>query len=90
MAHFAHVVNGTVVNVIVVENHCAPTEEEGKAFIASIGLQGDYVQTSYNTYRDADGVPQHKLGGTPFRGQYAGFGDYYDAELDEFVTLPKN
>jgi len=29
---------------------------------------------------------RHLTGGTPFRGQYAGIGDRYDAELDEFVT----
>lgn len=86
MAHFANIVNGTVVNVIVVENYCAPTEAEGKAFIASIGLGGEWVQTSYNTYRDENGVPQHSNGGTPLRGKYAAIGDKYDPVADEFVT----
>jgi hypothetical protein len=29
---------------------------------------------------------KHRTGGTPFRGQYASIGDFYDADLDEFVT----
>lgn len=41
-------------------------------------------RTSYNTYRDADGVPQHKNGGTPFRGMFAGIGMIYNPDLDEF------
>jgi len=86
MAHFANIINNTVVKVIVIENYCAPTEEDGKAFIASIGLSGEWVQCSYNTYRDADGVPQHSNGGTPLRGQYPSIGDRYDAINNEFVT----
>ena len=58
-------------------------------------------RTSYNTYRDYkytydDSEPpqvshteyfgsKHRTGGTPFRGQYASIGDYYDADLDEFT-----
>jgi hypothetical protein len=71
MAHFAKVENGIVREVIVVGNDDAPTEAAGKAFIASIGLAGEWVQTSYNAN---------------FRGKYAGVGDIYDADLDEFVT----
>ena len=71
MAHFAKVENGVVREVIVVGNDDAPTEAAGKAFIASVGLAGDWVQTSYNAN---------------FRGKYAGIGDFYDADLDEFVT----
>jgi len=86
MAHFAKVENGIVREVIVVGNNDAPTEAAGKTFIASIGLLGDWVQTSYNTYRDNNGVSRHRTGGIPFRGQYAGIGDRYDAKLDEFVV----
>jgi len=73
MAHFAKIENGVVREVIVVGNDDAPTEAAGKAFIASIGLAGDWVQTSYNAN---------------FRGKYAGIGDTYDADSDEFVTPP--
>jgi len=73
MAHFAKVENGVVREVIVIGNDDATTEAAGKAFIASIGLAGEWVQTSYNAN---------------FRGKYAGIGDTYDADLDEFVTPP--
>jgi len=61
------------------------------------------VRTSYNTYRDAIVIydendptkivdrhlsePKHRLGGTPFRGQYAGINDVYDETLDIFKTV---
>jgi hypothetical protein len=70
MAHFAKVENGVVREVVVIGNDDAPTEAAGKAFIASIGLAGEWVQTSYN--------------GNPIegenRGKYAGIGDLWDGE----------
>ena len=45
-------------------------------------LEGTYIQTSYNTVR---GV--HTGGGTPLRWNYAGIGDYYNAEMDEFHNI---
>jgi hypothetical protein len=70
MAHFAHIKDGTVVEVIVISNDDAPTEAAGKAFIASIGLAGEWVQTSYN--------------GNPIegedRGGFAGIGHVWDGE----------
>jgi len=74
MAHFAKIENGIVREVIVVSNDDAPDEATGLAFIASIGLSGDFVQTSYNAN---------------FRGKYAGIGDTYDAVNDVFVA-PQN
>jgi hypothetical protein len=71
MAHFAKVENGVVREVIVIGNDDAPTETAGQAFIASLGLDGDWLQTSYNGN---------------MRGRYAGIGYTYDAELDEFVA----
>ena len=70
MAHFALIENGTVRQVIVVSNDDAPTEAAGQAFIASIGLDGEWVQTSYNN-NPIEG--QH-------RGKYAGIGDVWDGE----------
>jgi hypothetical protein len=70
MAHFAKVENGVVREVIVVSNENAPTETAGQAFIASIGLDGEWVQTSYNN-NPIEG--QH-------RGKYAGIGDVWDGE----------
>lgn len=70
MAHFARVENGVVAQVIVVSNDDAPTEAAGKAFIASIGLSGEWIQTSYHN---------NPVGEPPTdRGKYAGIGDVWD------------
>jgi hypothetical protein len=77
MAHFAKINNGTVSQVIVVRNDdCAggnfpESEAAGQAFIASLGLAGEWRQTSYNSN---------------FRGTYAGIGYTYDAVNDVFVA----
>jgi len=77
MAHFAEIQNGIVSQVIVVSNDvCAggdfpESEAAGQAFIASIGLSGEWRQTSYNAN---------------FRAKYAGIGDTYDAVNDVFVA----
>lgn len=66
MAHFAKIEAGIVTNVVVVDNEY---ETDGNAYLNSLGLEGTWVQTSYNGN---------------IRGKYAGIGDTYDAELDEF------
>jgi len=77
MAHFAEVSGDVVTQVIVVSNDdCAggefpQSEPVGQAFIASLGLDGVWKQTSYNGN---------------FRGRYAGIGYRYDSALDEFVA----
>jgi hypothetical protein len=77
MAHFARVDDGIVREVIVIDNaDCGggdfpESEAVGQAFIASIGLAGDWSQTSYSS---------------SFRGTYAGIGFTYDSDLDEFVA----
>lgn len=69
MAHFAKVDNDIVSQVIVVSNDdCGggdfpESEAVGQAFIASLGLTGDWLQTSYHAN---------------FRGKYAGIGDVWD------------
>jgi hypothetical protein len=71
MAHFAKVNNNNVVEeVIVVDNKNAETEQQGKDYIASIGLEGNWVQTSYNRN---------------FRNQFAGKGFIYDSINNMFV-----
>ena len=40
-----------------------------------------WKRTSYNTYGG-----QHRLGGTPFRKNYAGIGHDYDAQRDAFYA----
>ena len=71
MAHYAKVVEGKVINVIVAEAEFFDT------FIDD--SPGEYIQTSYNTF---GGV--HKLGGTPLRKNYASVGYIYDATRDAF------
>jgi hypothetical protein len=81
MAYFAELDNtNTVLRVISVSNDVCgePTLDfpdtcaAGRAFIANtLKLGGVWKQTSYNAN---------------FRGKYAGIGDLYDADLDEFVT----
>lgn len=69
MAHFAKIDNDVVSQVIVVSNDdCGggdfpESEAVGQAFIASLGLTGDWLQTSYHAN---------------FRGKYAGIGDVWD------------
>ena len=73
MAHFARLnENNMVTEVIVVDNVNAETEQAGKDFIASIGLDGNWIQTSYNGN---------------FRGSFAGIGNFYDQETDRFINL---
>jgi len=81
MAHFAQIdETNTVIDVIVIDNaECdnlpfPESEPIGQAFIASIGLVGTWLQTSYNNN---------------FRGTYAGIQYTYDVTLGkygEFVT----
>jgi hypothetical protein len=73
MSHFAKVVDGKVVQVIVAE------QEFFKTFVDN--SPGAWIQTSYNTYGN-----EHKLGGMPLRGNYAGIGFTYDAINDVFYA----
>ena len=74
MAHFARIQDGKVAQVIVVSNDDAPTEIAGKEFIASLGLTGEWVQTSYNN-NPIEGAS---------RGKFAGIGDVWNGI--EFVA----
>jgi hypothetical protein len=83
MAHFAKINSDNIVEqVIVVDNEYAPDETTGQAFIASIGLEGTWLQTSYNTI-----AGKHIKGGTPFRGTFAGMNSFYNKELDIFTSI---
>lgn len=72
MAHFAKVLDGKVVQIIVAE------PEFFETFVDS--SPGEWIQTSYNTHGG-----QHKLGGTPLRKNYAGIGYTYDRQRDAFI-----
>lgn len=75
MAHFAQVANNIVGDVIVVANSdCGggdfpASEPVGQAFLASLGISGDWLQTSYNAN---------------FRGCYASCGWIFDPLLGEY------
>jgi hypothetical protein len=72
MSHFAKVLDGKVVQVIVAE------PEFFNTFVDS--SPGEWIQTSYNT---RGGV--HANGGTPLRKNYAGIGYTYNRNLDAFI-----
>jgi len=69
MSHFAKIENNIVTEVIVAEQDFIDT------------LDGEWVQTSYNTQYN-----QHLLGGTPLRGNYGSVGSVYDSENDVFYA----
>jgi hypothetical protein len=72
MSHFAKVVDGKVVNVIVAEQEFFDT------FVDS--SPGTWIQTSYNTHGNKH--PEDR----PLRGNYAGLGYTYDATNDVFYA----
>ena len=91
MAHFAKIgMNGKVIAVLTCGNgdmlNADGVEDE------SVGQQylerhnnwpaPMWIQTSYNTHNN-----QHKLGGTPLRGNYAGIGMTWDE--DNNIFYPK-
>ena len=79
MSHYAKVLNGKVVQVIVA----------GAEFFDSFvdTSPGTWIQTSYNTrnnvHYSADGQPDD---GTPLRKNYAGIGYTYDVGRDAFIA----
>tara|TARA_R110000850_G_scaffold137061_1_gene258269 strand:- start:131 stop:514 length:384 start_codon:yes stop_codon:yes gene_type:complete len=82
MAHFAKLgIGNKVLKVEVVSNDVALTEQAGRDFLNNIYNTNDtWFQTSYNTYGG-----EHRLGGTPFRKNYAGIGYKYDQTRDAFI-----
>ena len=70
-AHAAKVNEDGVVEQVIVIPFCNDDDSEVTAYCNSIGLAGKWLDTSYMGSR---------------RGKYAGVGDRYDAELNEFVS----
>ena len=79
MAHAARIENGIVREVLAVDNDklfdggkfTTKGEKSLNTYMHSLGLDGDWKLTSYNS---------------KFRGRYAGQGFTYDTELDEFIA----
>ena len=77
MAHFAEInASNIVTRVIVVADE---NEADGENWCNGF-LGGTWKKTSYNTRANV-----HALGGTPYRKNYAGVGDTYDASRDAFI-----
>ena len=79
MAHYAFLDNENIVTEIIVGKN----ENEGDGNWEN--YYGNFrkkvcKRTSYNTKNN-----QHKLGGTPFRGNYAGINFSYDPVNDVFI-----
>lgn len=77
MAHFAHIDGDNVITqvIVVANDDCGggnfpQSEPIGQAFIASLGLPGEWLQCSYHAN---------------FRSAYPGPGWTYDKNADEFV-----
>ena len=87
MAHYAKLgANNKVIAVeVVADTDCQNAdgiedEEVGRQFLERIHSWPLWKKTSYNTSGG-----QHKLGGTPLRGNYAGIGMIYDEDNDLFL-----
>lgn len=70
MAHFAQINDDNIVQqvIVIANDDCGggdfpESEPIGQSFIASLGLTGHWLQTSYHAN---------------FRGKYAGIGDVWD------------
>ena len=88
MAHYAKLgANNKVIAVhVVADSDClnasgVEDEEVGRQFLERIHSWPLWKKTSYNTSGG-----QHKSGGTPLRGNYAGIGMTYDEDNDIFIT----
>ena len=87
MAHFAEIDENNIVlrvnvvnNEVITDGDGVEQEQLGIDFLTDL-LSGTWKQTSYNT---KGGV--HKLDGTPFRKNYAGYGYIYDEVRDAFIS----
>ena len=87
MAHYAKLgANNKVIAVhVVADKDCLNAdgiedEEVGRQFLERIHSWPLWKKTSYNTFNNT-----HRLGGTPFRGNYAGMGMTYDEDNDIFI-----
>jgi len=78
MAHWAEIDSDNIVTRVLV---VADDKEDGQAFLADeLGLGGTWKKTSYNTV-----AGEHRLGGTPYRKNFAGIGYTFDAAKDAFI-----
>lgn len=76
MAHFAEINENNIVTQVIVG-----VDEPLDGEVIYNELTGtNWKKTSYNTF-----AGEHKLGGVPFRKNYAGIGYVYDLTRDAFI-----
>ena len=87
MASFAKIgLNGKVLAVhrlnddVMQDANGNSTEALGIEFLTNLTGWAGWKQTSYNTFAN-----EHKLGGTPFRKNFATVGGTYDEDRDAFI-----
>ena len=75
MAHFVKIIDSVVVDGLVINNDVVgeypDSEIVGQQFIASLGINGEWKQTSYNNN---------------FRKKYAGIDDTFDSVKNKFIS----
>jgi hypothetical protein len=73
----------SVVNEVLKDSNGVEQEQLGINFLKTLYNESNAIwkQTSYNTN---SGI--HKLGGTPFRKNFAGMGFQYDSQRDAFIS----
>lgn len=78
MAHYAHITNGIVDQVIVADQEFIDS--------GAVGDASEWIQTSYNTRGNVHYAPDSNTpdGGVALRGNYAGIGYTYDSATDKF------
>lgn len=70
-AHAAHIDADGIVREVIVIPYMDDDDQKVTTYCNSIGLLGTWIDTSYTGSR---------------RGKYAGIGDKYDPDLDEFIS----
>jgi len=89
MAHFAKIDENNLVLAVstlddkdMLDENGVPQESIGQQYLQTHNNWPAHlwIQTSYNTYNN-----QHRNGGTPLRGNYAGIGYTYDSTNNIFI-----
>ena len=83
MAHYALLDDNNIVTQVIVGNE-ENEETDWEVYYGNFH-NCSVKRTSYNTYGN-----EHRLGGTPFRKNFAGIGFTYDATKDAFIAPKPN
>ena len=80
MAHYAFLDENNIVTQVITGRNEGDGDTDWEVWYGNFHGQV-CKRTSYNTRGNT-----HSLGGTPFRGNYAGIGYTYNADIDAFVA----